>query len=85
MGLNIKNPAIEADIRKLARAKRISLTDAVGIAVRKELDALTPPTPPETAEELLKATEAWRKEFGVETGSLSSDHSWLYDEDGLPA
>lgn len=84
MGLNIKNAAIEADIRKLARAKKISLTEAVGAAVRRELESLKPARPKRTAEELLADMAAWREKHGIEPGSLSSNHDWLYDENGLP-
>ena len=37
MGLNIKNPNVEANIRKLAERTGESLTDAVANAVREKL------------------------------------------------
>jgi len=38
MGLNIKNPETEGLIRELAALKRVSLTTAVTIAVRGEVE-----------------------------------------------
>jgi len=37
MGLNIKNPEVEAAIRQLAEQRGVDLTEAVRLAVRHEL------------------------------------------------
>jgi len=37
MGINIKNPEVEAAIRRLAAQERVDLTEAVRLAVTREL------------------------------------------------
>ncbi len=38
MGISIKHDAIERAIRQLASERGLSLTDAIGLAVRRELE-----------------------------------------------
>ena len=90
MGLNIKNPRVEGNIRKLAAQTGQSLTDAVELAVIEKLDRLKSASRPRTGEELLErlrpiqeAFAAARKATGdTRTGKELIDE--LYDEYGLP-
>ncbi|MGA7710773.1 MAG: type II toxin-antitoxin system VapB family antitoxin [Rhizomicrobium sp.] len=94
MGLNIKNPGTEANIRKLAARTGESLTDAIDRAVVERLERLDAESadikPAETAEELLEklrplqeAIAAERKARG-DTRTMQEMMDELYDENGLP-
>lgn len=86
MGLNIKNEDVEADIRRLAKAKKVTLTEAIALAVRRELESLAKPGARETADDILADMQRLRRKFKVRVpkGETPSDHDWLYDEAGLP-
>ena len=86
MGLNIKNDDVEADIRKLAKAKKVSLTEAIALAVRRELASLARPADGVTADGILAGMKRLRRKHkvSVRPGDAPSDHRWLYDEAGLP-
>jgi antitoxin VapB len=92
MGLNLKNPKTEANIRALAEQTGESLTDAIDGAVREKLERLkaaaedgrvdTPLL--DRLQPLLAAIAAERAAKGdARTSGEMLDE--LYDEHGLPA
>jgi antitoxin VapB len=91
MGLNIKNPGVEADIRKLAELTGESLTTAVQGAVREKIARLEQSADQrETLEEHLAAirplqdalkAQQLRPEDQRTARELIDE---LYDEHGLP-
>jgi len=93
MGLNIKKPETEANIRKLAARTGESLTDAIDHAVSEKLarlEAEAATKAPKTAEQLLKklrplqeAVAAERRARG-DTRTSKELMDELYDEHGLP-
>ena len=91
MGLNIKNPEVEADIRKLAELTGESLTSAVQAAVREKIARLEhSESRRETLEEHLAALRPLQDALRAQ--QLRSDDQRtarelideLYDEHGLP-
>ena len=82
MGLNIKNPDVERDIRRLAELNGTSLTETVAAAVetaliRAQRDIDENRMTPQRLVEFLRAIEP------RPTGH-SSDLNEMYDEHGLP-
>ena len=72
MGLFIKNPDVEQAARELARLQRKSLTDAVGEAVQSALSAERSKVRPKpTLEEMIAATERFRKKAGLDKVKLN--------------
>jgi hypothetical protein len=99
MGLNIKNPGVERNIRELADRTGESLIDAVDHAVREKLARLKPQTPrvarPMSVEEYLEAIRPLQEAVARER-EARGDHRTaeqvlkeamddMYDEFGLPA
>jgi antitoxin VapB len=91
MGLNIKNPGVEAEIRKLAELTGENLTSAVQGAVREKLARLQHSAGRrETLEEHLAAIRPLQE--ALKTQRLRPDDQRtarelideLYDEHGLP-
>jgi len=91
MGLNIKNPDVEADIRRLAELTGESLTSAVQAAVREKIARLEQSTSRrETLEEHLAALRPLQE--ALKAQQLRPDDQRtarelideLYDEHGLP-
>ena len=84
MALNIKNERVQADVAELARLRRVSLTQAVGDAVRSEIERERGSRrKPGLAAELLEIGR--RCADHIHTPTTSSDHAdLLYDELGLP-
>ena len=82
MGLNIKNERVHELARILSQATGKSMTAVIEDALEKELSRLE-------CEREMPAKIAWLKtrlaELGPPPSGLTSDHSDLYDEDGLPA
>jgi len=82
MGLNIKNERVHELARILSQATGKSMTAAIEDALEKELMRLE-------REREMPGKIAWLKarldELGPPPPGLTSDHSDLYDEDGLPA
>lgn len=94
MGLNIKKPETEANIRKLAARTGESLTDAIDRAVSEKLARLDAEAArnqrTETAKEILEklrplqeAVAAERRARG-DTRTSKELMDELYDEHGLP-
>ena len=94
MGLNIKNPRTEANIRKLARRTGESLTDAIDRAVIERLARFEAEPvdnkPAQTAEEFLEAMRPLQEAIAAErrargdTRTMQELMDELYDENGLP-
>lgn len=98
MGLNIKNPAVETNIRKLAERTGESLTDAIDHAVQEKLERLEKEHEqnkvPQTLEEVLAAIKPMQDEFEEyrrRTGDTRSAEQFMkdfddefYDEYGVP-
>ncbi len=82
MALNIKNEDIHRAISELAKLRQVSLTQAVGDAVQKELDRERQRRTG-MAERLLQIGRECAARMPPEL--RSSDHGeMLYDERGLP-
>ncbi|SEM62321.1 hypothetical protein SAMN04515666_11625 [Bosea lupini] len=90
MALNIKDPETEKAVRQLARRRGLSLTEAVRMAVRSELDK------DELSEEekarRVAAAHAWMNEFYKKYGIKPAERSMTkeemddivgYDENGM--
>ena len=82
MGLNIKNEEVHRLARQLADETGTSMTAAIGVALREKLARLERENGREGRIERLRAM---LDELGPPPPGLTSDHSDLYDEDGLPA
>lgn len=94
MGLNIKKPAVEAKIRRLAERTGESLTDAIDNAVEEKLARLeredAKKGPAKTLEEFEAAMKPywdqvteWRRRTGDKRTARELIDE-LYDEHGLP-
>ena len=82
MGLNIKNDRVHELARILSQATGKTLTAVIEEALEDKLTRL------EQDREMpgkVAWLEARLKELGPPPPGLTSDHSDLYDEDGLPA
>ncbi|HVZ68978.1 MAG TPA: type II toxin-antitoxin system VapB family antitoxin [Rhizomicrobium sp.] len=94
MGLNIKRPETEANIRKLAAWTGESLTDAIDRAVSEKLARLDAQAarnrPAETAEQILEKLRPLQEAVAAERRSRGDTRTSkelmdeLYDEHGLP-
>ena len=72
MGIFIKNRGVEQAARELARLQGKSLTEAVGGAVQSALAAeKAKPRPRPTVEEMIAATERFRKAIGLDKRRLN--------------
>jgi antitoxin VapB len=82
MGLNIKNERVYELARVLSQATGKSMTGVIEEALERALVQLE-------REREMPGKVAWLKgrlkELGPPPPGVSSDHSDLYDEDGLPA
>jgi antitoxin VapB len=85
MGINVKNPAVVAEIRVLAEKLGLGVTDAIGVAVRARLEQLERDRLAEIERKVaaVRAIQA-RVALLIPEGA-SSDHSDLYNEWGEPA
>ena len=82
MGLNIKNGEVHRLARELANRTGVSMTAAIEAALREKLDRL------EKARDkaaVIARVKQIIEESGPTPPGLTSDHSDLYDDDGLPA
>lgn len=82
MGLNIKNERVHELARILSQATGKSMTAVIEEALEESLTRL------ERDREMagkIAWLEARLKELGPPSPGLTSDHSDLYDEQGLPA
>ena len=85
--LNIRSDEAYKIAHRLAKKRRQTVTEVVTAALRREQDDLKQQpevSPQEAAETIRIMTElSERAAKAAEPGS-SSDHSYLYDEHGLP-
>lgn len=79
MGLNIKNPKLEAEIRELAALTGETLTEAIAAAVRERRQKLG--VKPSGRREALAAIQ---ESISLPEELRTSRHDDLYDEHGLP-
>ena len=88
MGLNIKSPRVEANIRKLAERTGASLTEAVDKAVTEQLRRLDETSgKEESAPPLLERLQPLLDELAAKRIDHRGSHEImeeLYDEHGLP-
>jgi len=90
MGLNIKNPDTEADIRKLAEMTGENLTSAVRSAVKEKIARLETGSRPRSGEELLVSLRPLLDKIAAErranndTRTAKELEAEFYDEFGLP-
>ena len=85
MGLNIKNPALEAEIRALAAQTGESLTEAIAVAVRDRRARLEKAVPDYVrAERLRVIAELQERLRDFPKDAKTSNMDDLYDEFGLP-
>lgn len=91
MGLNIKNPTTEANIRALAARTGESLTDAIDAAVREKLDRLKAVENEQSEQPLLERLRPLLDAIAAERSAKGDTRTSkelldeLYDEHGLPA
>jgi antitoxin VapB len=82
MGLNIKSDAVHDLARKLAAETGTSMTAAIETALREKLERLARQR---DAQARVARIRKRLDRLGPPPAGLTSDHSDLYDEDGLPA
>lgn len=84
MGLSIKNDITEEKIRRLAKARKMSMTAVVTLAIDNEL--AKEPKPKKDPEKIMAAIREIQERV-AKLGGLPTmkemDH-WMYDENGLP-
>lgn len=87
MPLNIKDENVHRQARELAQLMDSSLTEAVRVALADKLAAMRPHTPALTPQRRIERVRALAREIRADLGAEAgtSDHSDLYDDDGLPA
>jgi hypothetical protein len=80
MGLNVKNEDVERDVRELARRTGLGVTEAIGFAVREQLnrqkrrDAID-------LKRILEIIDAAHEDGDP---PVLDPSAFLYDDDGLP-
>jgi hypothetical protein len=82
MGINIKHAEVERDIRELARTRGTSLTDAIGLAVRAELERDAAARRTAEFDAIIRKAQALARE--AEIIDPRPYREIIYDEDGLP-
>ena len=83
MGMNIKNEEVHRLARELAQATGESMTSAIQKALEEKLERLKRLRKEQIAEKKRRLREILDSLPPVPPG-VTSDHSDLYDEDGLP-
>ncbi len=84
MGLSIKNDATEDKIRRLAKARKMSMTAVVTLAIDNEL--AKEPRPNKDSEKMLRAIKKIQARWAALPDVVATDQidAWMYDENGLP-
>lgn len=84
MGLSIKNDETEAKIRRLAKARKMSLTAVVTLAIDNEL--AKEPKPKKDPEKVKAAIREFQAQVAKLGGlpTMKEMDDWIYDENGLP-
>ena len=84
MGLSIKNDATEAKIRRLAKARKMSMTALITLAIDNELaKESAPKKDPEKIMAAIRQIQAQVAKLPVIDPTVNAD-DWMYDENGLP-
>ncbi len=83
MALSIKDPETDALVRRLARARGVSFTGAIKLAVNNELAKEAPPKkdPEKVRAAVKEIQERWA---GSPPIDMKEMNDWMYDENGLP-
>jgi antitoxin VapB len=84
MSLNIKDEEVHKMAAELAAIRGVTMTAVVKDVLQKQLAAERPKEDPDAK---AKRLIAWVKQVNKgrkRDKNLTSDHSWLYDEHGLP-
>ncbi|MCP1198752.1 type II toxin-antitoxin system VapB family antitoxin [Notoacmeibacter sp. MSK16QG-6] len=84
MGLNIKDEAVVALARKLAKATNDTMTGVIRKALER-LEAQRGEAEEHAVEERLRQMDKAEAEFPKFRPGATSDHSEFYDENGMPA
>lgn len=87
MGVNIKNPKIEAAIRELAAARGIGLNEAIGDAVERDLKRFSQARQREIERKMAairEITDGIAARRGPDAPTWAQLEDELYDEHGLP-
>lgn len=84
MGISIKHDEYERLIRQLATERGVSLTDAVGMAVRHELARMAPAAGKESLAERIRRAQAIYAASPI-LDDRTPDEIIGYDEYGVPA
>jgi antitoxin VapB len=82
MSLNIKSQEVHRLARQVAAETGTSMTAAIETALREKLERIERVR---DSEERIARLKKMLDELGPPPPGLTSDHSDLYDEDGLPA
>jgi hypothetical protein len=85
--LNIRSDEAYRIARRLAKKRRQTITEVVTAALRREQEEAkaAPEVPPEEAAETFRILmELSKKAAKATKPGTTSDHSYLYDEHGLP-
>ncbi len=82
MGLNIKSEEVHRLARRLAAQTGTSMTSAIEVALREKLERLDKQGDRQAQ---IARIRKMLDELGPPPPGLTSDHSDLYGEDGLPA
>lgn len=82
MGMNIKNATVERLAKELAAETGETMTSAIQAALEERLERLRQQR--DVAEKIRRIDEVLARSGPTPPG-LTSDHSGLYDDDGLPA
>ena len=83
MSLNIKDEEVHKMAAEWAAIRGVSMTAVVKDLLKKQLEAERPKEDPGAK---AKRLIAWVRKLnkGRKQTGVTSDHSWLYDENGLP-
>jgi antitoxin VapB len=79
--MNIKNPTVERLAKELAAATGETMTSAIQLALEEKLDRLRRER--DVTEKIRRIDEILKRSGPTPQGA-TSDHSDLYDEQGLP-
>lgn len=81
MTIYIKDPATDRAVRKLAKLRGVSLTEAIRLAVKQALDEVRPRTPADR----LKSIRAIQDEFArMPKSGLKADKAFFDELSGDP-
>jgi antitoxin VapB len=82
MGLNIKSGTVHQLARQLARRTGTTMTAAIEVALREKVDRLDRE---QDIDAVVARVMRIVRESGPRAADKTSDHSNLYDDEGLPA